>query len=100
MAKSKRTENERLYYGIKYTAEVANKLTNSVNVQVLSNRWRTIINTIELVAREGDFDAVMPFHIRTGEARKLEKIGYTVNGDSVNWDIDLFTDEDMKDAFL
>jgi hypothetical protein len=99
MSKSKPTAIDKLYYGIKYTAEIANKLTNAVPPQVLSDRWRTIVHTIELVAKEGDFTAVMPFHLRASEVGKLEKIGYGVNGDTINWEIDLFTDQDMEDAF-
>ncbi len=99
MSKSKPTENEKLFYGNKFTADSANKLTNSISQQVLGTRWQIIIGIIELVAYDGHLTAVIPFNLRTSEARKLEKIGYTVAGNTVDWDIDLFSTEDMKDAF-
>ena len=99
MSKSKPTENEKLFYGNKFTADSANKLTNSVSQQVLGTRWQIIIGIIELVAHDGQLTAVMPFNLRASETRKLEKIGYCINVNTVDWDIDLFSDNDMKDAF-
>lgn len=90
---------DKLYYGKKFTADDANKTVNSIDIKVLEYRWHIIVAVIEIVAHEGQLTAVMPFNLRVSETRKLEKIGYSVDGNTVDWDIDLFSDEDMEDAF-
>lgn len=75
--------------------------TKNIEQKKLNDRMNAIMLCITEVSDAGKFSMPFPFPLRASEIHQLEKLNYEVDEDAetIGWEVDLFSEEDMKDAF-